>query len=149
MSRALPPHQVLSQLEEQKKDELTLKLAALGKRRGELAKAIDETDARLAEVSRSRELLGLETTTALELSALEAERQQEKERKGRLLQELEMLAFAENELRVEILVCMSKSKAYSKLQENETKLQQKHAERAEQRSIDDMMAYRRTNGEQS
>lgn len=143
MSNVLPPQQVLLQLEDQKGSELSLRLAELAKRRTAMMRAIEQADSRLLEVIRQREMLSRETTTALELSTLEAERQQEQGRKSRLLQELEMITVEENELRVEILTCMSKSRAYTKLLENEKKLQQKHASRVEQQSIDDLMAQRR------
>ena len=148
MSNTLSPQQVLLQLEDQKSDELSVKLAALSKRRAALTGEVEDADARIAEVARQREQLSWEPVTALQLSSLEAERQQEQSRKLRLLQELEMIAVEENELRVEIMVCLSKSRAYTKLLEKEKKLQQKHASRVEQQSIDDLMAHRRIREDQ-
>ena len=147
MSNALPPQKVLAQLEEQKSNELTLKLAALNKQRSALAREMEDAEERLAELRQARDLLSQEMTTALELSALEAERQREQGRKGRLAQALELLRVQENELRVEILICMNKSKAYAKLLESEQRQQKRHDERAQQQSIDDMLAYRRAKGE--
>ena len=147
MSGALPPQKVLAQLEEQKSDELTRRLTALTKQRTALVREMEDAEERLAELRKAKGLISQETTTALELSALEAERQREQGRKGRLAQALEVLRVQENEFRVAILASMSKSKAYTKLLENEKRQQQKHAERAEQQSIDDLLAYRRIKGE--
>jgi hypothetical protein len=74
---------------------------------------------------------------------LEAVRREELDKKNRLMVELEMISPEEKELRADILVCMNKSKAYTKLLKNEEKLQQKHASHVEQRFIDDLMAHRR------
>ncbi|ATX78580.1 hypothetical protein Ga0123461_0127 [Mariprofundus aestuarium] len=147
MSNALQPQKVLSQLEDHKCNELTLKLAALHSRRDMLNREIEAVDLQLADIGKQRETSSLNMTTALQLSMLEAVRQEELGRKNRLMAELESLSAEEKAIRVDIFTSMNKSKAYTKLMENEEKLQQKHASRVEQQSIDDLMAHRRTRGE--
>lgn len=144
MSKALPPQKVLSQLEDQKVHGLSLRLAGLAARREAILCEMEEADMHLADVGKQRELSGRDGATALQLSSLEAERRREQERKSRLAQMLETIAAEENELKAEILVCMGKSQAYTRLLEHEEKLQRKHALRVEQQSIDDLMAHRRT-----
>jgi hypothetical protein len=148
MNDTLSPQKVLSQLEDQKCNELMLRLAALNSRRDILVREFEEADIHLTDVRKQRELLSQDTTTALQLSTLEAVRREELDKKNRLMVELEMIPAEEKELRADILVCMNKSKAYTKLLKNEEKLQQKHASHVEQRFIDDLMAHRRIREDQ-
>jgi multidrug resistance efflux pump len=147
MSNTLQPQKVLSQLEDHKCDELTLRLAALNSRRDMLNREVEVVDMQLADIKKQRELLSQDTTTALQFSTLEAVRREELGRKKILLAELETIPAEEQSIRADIFVCMNKSKAYTKLMENEEKLQQKHISNVEQQSIDDLMAHRRTRKE--
>ena len=147
MSRALQPQKVLSQLEDHKCNELTLRLAALNNRRDMLKQKIELADMQLADIKKQQELLSQDTTTALHLSTLEAVRRAELGRKKALLAELETIPAEEQAIRADIFVCMNKSKAFTKLMENEEKLQQRHVSNIEQQSIDDLMAHRRTRKE--
>ena len=148
MSNTLQPQKVLLQLEDNKSDKLTLRLAALNKKRDFLNREIEAAESQLVNIRSQREKTGQDTTTALHLSTLEAVRQEELGRKKRLLAELENIAVEEKAIRTDMFVCMNKSKAYTKLMENEEKLQQKYISRVEQQSIDDLMAHRRTQEEQ-
>jgi len=148
MSNALPPEQVLSQIEDQKGNALSLRLATLGSRRDALTQQLEEADLRLTEARQQREQLSRDTMTALHFSMLEAERHEEQGRKNSLIRELETISAEGKELKAKMLVSMSKSKSYLKLLEHEKKLQQKHAARVEQRMIDDLMAHRRMRGAQ-
>ncbi len=147
MSNTLQPQKVLSQLEDYKCDELTLRLASLNSRRDILNREVEVVDMQLADIKKERELLSRDTTTALHLSTLEAVRREELGRKKKLVAELEAIPAEEKSIRADIFVCMNKSKAYTKLMENEEKLQQKHISHVEQQSIDDLMAHRRTRKE--
>lgn len=144
MSKTLQPQKVLSQLEDHKCDELTVRLADLNSRRDMLNREIEVVDKQLEDIKKQRELLSQDTTTALHLSTLEAVRREERGRKKMLLAELEAMPAEEQAIRADMFVCMNKSKAYTKLMENEEKLQQKHVSNVEQQSIDDLMAHRRT-----
>ena len=147
MSRTLQPQKVLSQLEDHKCDELTLRLAALNNRRDMLKQKVEVVDIQLADIKKQQELLSQDTTTALHLSTLEAVRREELGRKKVLLAELETIPAEEQAIRADIFVCMNKSKAFTKLMDNEEKLQQRHISNVEQQSIDDLMAHRRTRKE--
>lgn len=147
MSNTLQPQKVLSQLEDHKCDELTLRLAALNSRRDMLNREVEAVDMQLADIRKQRELLSQDTTTALHLSTLEAVRREEMGRKKKLMAELEAVSVEEKAIKTDIFICMNKSKAYTKLMENEEKLQQKHVSHVEQQSIDDLMAHRRTREE--
>ncbi len=144
MSKTLQPQKVLSQLEDHKCDELTVRLADLNSRRDMLNREIEVVDKQLEDIKKQRELLSQDTTTALHLSTLEAVRREERGRKKMLLAELEAMPAEEQAIRADMFVCMNKSKAYTKLMENEEKLQQKYVSNVEQQSIDDLMAHRRT-----
>jgi len=147
MSRTLQPQKVLSQLEDHKRDGLALRLAALNNRRDMLNREVEAVDMQLADIKQQRELLNQDTTTALQFSTLEAVRREEQGRKKTLLAELEAIPAEEQSIRADIFVCANKSKAYTKLMENEEKLQQKHVSHVEQQSVDDLMAHRRTRKE--
>jgi hypothetical protein len=147
MSNTLQPQKVLSQLEDHKCDKLTLRLAALNSRRDMLNREVEAADMQLADIRKQRELLSQDTTTALHLSTLEAVRREERGRKKKLMAELEAVSVEEKAIKTDIFICMNKSKAYTKLMENEEKLQQKHVSHVEQQSIDDLMAHRRTREE--
>ena len=144
MSKTLQPQKVLSQLEDYKCDELTTRLAALNSRRDLLNREVEVVGKQLEDIKKQRELLSQDTTTAMHLSTLEAVRREELGRKKMLLAELEAMSGEEQAIKAEMFVCMNKSKAYTKLMENEEKLQQKHVSNVEQQSIDDLMAHRRT-----
>jgi len=148
MSRTLQPQKVLSQLEDHKCDELTHRLAALNNRRDMLKQKVEVVDIQLADIKKQQELLSQDTTTALHLSTLEAVRREELERKKVLLAELRTIPAEEQAIKADIFVCMNKSKAFTKLMDNEEKLQQRHISNIEQQSIDDLMAHRRTRKEQ-
>ena len=147
MSRTLQPQKVLSQLEDHKCDELTHRLAALNNRRDMLKQKVEVVDIQLADIKKQQELLSQDTTTALHLSTLEAVRREELGRKKVLLAELGTIPAEEQAIRADIFVCMNKSKAFTKLMDNEEKLQQRHISNVEQQSIDDLMAHRRTRKE--
>ena len=147
MSNTLQPQKVLSQLENHKFDKLTLRLAALNSRRDMLNRELKSADMQLEDISKKREQLSQDMTTALHLSTLEAVRREEMERKKRLMVELKAMPAEEKAIRADIFVCMNKSKAYTKLMENEEKLQEKHISRVEQQSMDDLMAHRRAREE--
>ena len=144
MSKTLQPQKILSQLEDNKCDALTVRLAALNSRRDMLNRALEVVDKQLEDIKKQREQLSQDTTTALHLSTLEAVRREELGRKKMLLAELETIPAEEQTIKAGMFVCMNKSKAYTKLMKNEEKLQQKHVSNVEQQSIDDMMAHRRT-----
>ncbi|ATX82915.1 hypothetical protein Ga0123462_2080 [Mariprofundus ferrinatatus] len=143
MSNTLQPQKVLSQLEDQKCSELTLRLADLNRKREMLKHEVEAVDMRLADLGKQRERLIQETTTALELSTLEVVRQEELGRKKMLLAELVAIPVEEKAIRADMFTSMNKSKAYTKLIENEEKAQKKHVAKVEQQSIDDLMAHRR------
>lgn len=147
MSNTLQPQKVLSQLEDHKCDALTRRLAALNSRHEMLNREVEIVDMQLADIIKQRELLSQDTTTALHLSTLEAVRREEMGRKNKLMAELKAIPAEEKSVRADIFVSMNKSKAYTKLMDNEKKLQQKHVSRVEQQSIDDLMAHRRTRKE--
>lgn len=147
MSRTLQPQKVLSQLEDHKCDELTHKLASLNSRREMLNRELTAVNIQLEDINKQQEMLSQDTTTALQLSTLEAVRREELGRKKALLAELENIPAEEQSIRADMFVCMNKSKAYAKLMENEEKLHQKHVSSVEQQSIDDLMAHRRTRKE--
>jgi hypothetical protein len=147
MSNTLKPQKVLSQLEDHKCNDLTLRLAALNSRRDLLNREVEVVDMRMADIRIQRELLSQDTTTALHISTLEAVRREELGRKKKLLAELESIPAEEKSIKTDIFICMNKSKAYTKLMENEEKLLQKHVSHVEQQSIDDLMAHRRTRKE--
>lgn len=144
MSNALPPQKVLSQLEDQKCNKLTLRLATLNSRRDTINREIETADMHLEDAIKQREMLSQDTATAFQFSMLESVRQDELDRKNSLMMELDAISVKEKEVRAEIFICMNKSKAYTKLLKNEEKLQQKRTVRVEQQSVDDQMAHRRT-----
>ena len=142
MSRTLPPHAVLTRLEESRRDRLQRDLSLLARERERLAAELRLTQQQHREIERQRRMPGGRTAPAAELATLDTARREVVARKADIAQRLAAIEARQGEIRRDIAACMGKCKAYALLRDEERRLRRKQAGRAEQRAMDEMAAAR-------
>jgi len=142
MSNTLPPHAILSKLEENKSNKLQADLAILTSRHEELMAKLKIAEDRLKEIGKRRHNLLKRNIVASELTALAAAHREEQARKEYLSTQLSELSVVEKHLKAEVFACMTKSNAYDALRDKEVKRQGRSSSRVEQQMVDDLMASR-------
>jgi flagellar biosynthesis chaperone FliJ len=142
MSNTLPPHSILSKLEENKCNKLQADLTILTSRHEQLMAELKIAEDRLKEIGNRRHNLLKCNIMASELTALAAAHREELARKEHLAVQLNELSDVEKVLRAEVFACMSKLNAYGALRDKEEKRQERSSSRAEQQMVDDLMASR-------
>jgi len=140
---ALPPHMVLSKLEEKEKVRLTNRLSGIVAKREELQKALDQALIRLESLDRQRRQAFSGGVRAAELVALNAARQELVALTGAIHEQLAELAGTEKEVVRQMVACENKAKVYARVQQKHEARQARRMSRSEQQKLDDVMAHRR------
>jgi len=142
MSNTLPPHAILSKLEENKCNKLQADLVSLTTQHEKLMAELKIADDRLKEIGNRRHNLLKRNVIASELTTLAASHREELARKEYLVKLLNALSEEEKQLKAEVFACMTRANAYGALRDKEAKLQERSSSRAEQQMVDDLMASR-------
>jgi len=146
MNNTIPPHTVLSKIEDNRCNHLLAELAALKTERGRLTAKLEATVLRYEDINDRRQKNLGHSVKAAEIAVLEAACSEEAARKSEILCQLNILSNKEKQLKAEILACMGKSKAYEQLQKKKETLQKRLTSHADQQAIDDLMARRSIQG---
>jgi len=146
MSNTLPPHEVLSKLEENKCNRLQADLAILTAKRELLALEMNAVEARLNDIENRRYQQSNNSVMASEIAALDTARHEEITRRDNISKQLRDLSDEEKQLKAEVFASMIKSNAYESVRDKEKKQQERLSSRSEQQAVDDLMANRRMKG---
>ncbi len=146
MSNTLPPHAVLSKLEENKCNRLQADLAILTAKRELLELELKAAEERLIDIENRRHYQPNNSVMASEIAALETARHEEIVRKEGVSKQLRDLSGEEKQFKAEVFASIIKSNAYESLRDKEKKQQERLSSRSEQQAVDDLMANRRMKG---
>jgi len=146
MNRSLPPHQVLSRLEESRRNRLLLELARIHRERERMTNELKAVLARHTHINSRRCLPCGRVTMAAELVELDAARRDALDQERTIRLRLAALEARERELADSIAACTGRCRAYGALSEEERRRNQARAEAMEQRTTDDMTARRLVRG---
>jgi len=142
MSNTLPPHILLSKLEENELSRLTSRLSIFNANRSILRTELEKTEARMNDIKKQQQASLADGVSAATLKSLEAGWQLHSNGKKTTIAKLAGLDEEEKGLKTEIFKCMNKIKIYSRQKEKKEFEQRRQSTHAEQQEIDDLMAHR-------